>query len=128
MQLAPNLLVDALRERSRWIRRRSLRMVHRAGFGHPGADLSAADILAVLYFAVLRVDPRNPQAPGRDRFILSKGHGSAALYATLAAAGFIAEQQLDAYLLPLSPSTATRIATGFPASRLTPARWAMGCP
>ena len=78
-------------------------MVHRAKLGHPGGDLSAADILAVLYFAVLRVDPRVPRLPDRDRFILSKGHCSGALYATLAHAGFFPEEQLIGYMQPLSP-------------------------
>jgi transketolase len=78
-------------------------MVHRAGLGHPGGDMSSADILSVLYFAVLRVDPKDPSAPGRDRFIMSKGHCSAALYATLAAAGFFPVEDLDTFGQPLSP-------------------------
>ena len=77
-------------------------MVHAARLGHPGGDLSCADILATLYFHVLRVDPANPHDPGRDRFILSKGHASAALYATLAEAGFIPLGDLDTYMRPLS--------------------------
>src|SRR5580765_2769175 len=84
------------------IRRNCLRMVHAASLGHPGGDLSAADILAVLYTAVLRIDPQNPRMPDRDRFILSKGHCSAALYATLAEAGFIPHHMLDEYMRPLS--------------------------
>ncbi len=84
------------------IRRRSIQMVHRAGVGHPGGDFSSADILSVLYFAVLRVDPGNPLAPDRDRFIMSKGHCSGALYATLAAAGFFPVEELDTYMQPLS--------------------------
>ena len=77
-------------------------MVHDAGLGHPGGDLSAADILAALYFRVLRVDPANPRLPTRDRFIMSKGHCSAALYATLAEAGFFASERLSEYMQPLS--------------------------
>jgi transketolase len=84
------------------VRRNCLRMVHAAGLGHPGGDLSAADILSVLYTAVLRVDAQNPRMPDRDRFILSKGHCSAALYATLAEAGFISHRMLDEYMRPLS--------------------------
>ena len=64
-------------------------MVLRARLGHPGGDLSVTDILATLYFGVMRIDPREPRAPGRDRLILSKGHASGALYATLAEVGFI---------------------------------------
>ncbi len=93
---------EALRRQACWIRRRSLQMIHRAGFGHPGGDLSCADILAVLYFAILRIDPSRPHDPERDRFIMSKGHSSASFYATLAAAGFFAEEELDSYLQPLS--------------------------
>jgi transketolase len=89
-------------ERARRIRRASLRMVHQARLGHPGGDLSCADILAVLYFHVLRVRPDAPRDPDRDRFVLSKGHASAALYATLAERGFIPPQALDTYMRPLS--------------------------
>lgn len=88
---------------ARTIRRTSLQMVHRARLGHPGGDLSAADILAVLFSAVLRVDPSNPRWPDRDRFILSKGHCSAALYATLALRGFFPREWLADYMKPLSP-------------------------
>ena len=87
---------------ARAIRQTSLRMVHAARLGHPGGDLSAADILAVLFSSVLRFDPRQPRWPDRDRFILSKGHCSAALYATLAEAGFIPREQLAEYMKPLS--------------------------
>ena len=92
-----------LAERARQIRRTSLRMVHQARMGHPGGDLSCADILAVLYFQVLRLRPDAPQDRNRDRFVLSKGHASAALYATLAERGFFSPQDLDTYMRPLSP-------------------------
>jgi transketolase len=87
---------------ARLIRRASLRMVHAARLGHPGGDLSVADILATLFFHTLRVDPGNPRDPARDRFILSKGHAAAALYATLAEAGFIPREDLDTFMRPLS--------------------------
>jgi transketolase len=87
---------------ARRIRRTSLEMVHRAGLGHPGGDLSAADILATLFFYVLRIDPARPQDPKRDRFILSKGHASASLYATLAARGFFPLKQLETFAQPLA--------------------------
>jgi transketolase len=77
-------------------------MVHRARLGHPGGDLSAADILAVLFFNVLRIDPAQPHAPTRDRFIMSKGHCSAVLYATMAEAGFLSRDALSTYMAPLS--------------------------
>ena len=92
----------AIREHARQIRRQSLGMVHKARQGHPGGDMSVADILATLYFGVLRYDPANPADPGRDRFVLSKGHCTGALYATLAEAGFIGREMLDTYMQPLS--------------------------
>jgi transketolase len=77
-------------------------MIFEARQGHPGGDLSVADILATLYFGVLRVDPKAPRKPDRDRLILSKGHASGALYATLAEAGFIPVEALHTYMKPLS--------------------------
>jgi transketolase len=94
--------VSRLRELAGAVRRESLRMVHRARLGHPGGDLSAADILITLYFGVLHVDPRQPHDPGRDRFIMSKGHCSGALYATLALKGFFPWEELAEYMQPLS--------------------------
>ena len=87
---------------ARWIREQSLRMVHRARLGHPGGDLSAADILATLYFGVMRYDPSKPDDPGRDRFVMSKGHCTGAFYATLARAGFFPETDLRTYMEPMS--------------------------
>ncbi len=72
----------------------SIKMIYRAQSGHPGGALSAADILAVLYFHEMRVDPKNPEWPDRDRFVLSKGHASAAYYAALAMRGFFPEEDL----------------------------------
>ena len=74
-----------------------LRMVHRAGASHVGSCLSCADLLAVLYGTVLRVDPARPDCPDRDRFILSKGHAAAAVYAALAECGFFPRDRLDTY-------------------------------
>jgi transketolase len=82
---------------ARTIRANSLRMVHRADASHIGSSLSMADLLAVLYAGVLRIDPSRPQAPDRDRFLLSKGHGAAAVYACLAARGFFPESWLTSY-------------------------------
>ena len=70
--------------------------------GHIGGDFSVADILTTLFFGVLRLDPANPTWPDRDRFILSKGHCSAALYAVLAEIGFIGKDQLRTFMAPLS--------------------------
>ncbi len=82
------------------IRRRALEMVHNAGIGHPGGDLSAADILSVLYFGFLRHKATEPDWPGRDIFILSKGHASAAFYCVLAEAGYFDRCELDSYAQP----------------------------
>ena len=87
-----------LTAKARLIRRTSLTMVHAAKMGHPGGDLSSADILAALYFNVLRIDPSNPQWELRDRFIMSKGHSSASLYAVLAEAGFFPRECLAEYM------------------------------
>lgn len=92
-----------LHRKANWIRISAMTMNHRAGLGHTGGDLSSADILAVLYLGgVLRVDPAQPRWPQRDRFILSKGHGAAAFYSTLAARGFFPMDQLRTYMDPLS--------------------------
>jgi transketolase len=66
-----------------------IKMIGAAGSGHPGGSLSEVELLVTLYFRVLRHDPKNPQWPDRDRFILSKGHGCPALYAVLAEAGYM---------------------------------------
>ncbi len=79
------------------IRRTIVEMIYRAKCSHIGCSLSAADILTALYFGVLRLDPLNPNDPNRDRLIMSKGHGVAALYATLAERGFFARDELDLY-------------------------------
>jgi transketolase len=92
----------AIAGHARNIRRACLRMAHAARLGHPGGDLSCADILATVYFHALRFDPLSPRHPDRDRFILSKGHASGALYATLSEAGFLPADALDDYMKPLS--------------------------
>jgi len=96
-------LAGSLRRLANEVRQRDLTMVHGAGAGHIGGDLSAIDLLVTLYFGVLRVDPARPDDPGRDRFVMSKGHCSGALYTTLAFADFIPREMLDLYMAPLSP-------------------------
>ena len=91
-----------VRARANWMRQRLLKMIVDAGQGHPGGDLSASDIVACLYFDILRIDSANPAASERDRFILSKGHCTGALYTALAGAGFFPEAELDTYLKPES--------------------------
>jgi transketolase len=82
---------------ARSIRIGTLRMVHRSRASHVGSGLSIADLLAVLYGLILRVDPARPDWPERDRFLMSKGHAAAALYATLAECGFFPHEWLETY-------------------------------
>lgn len=80
------------------IRQMILEMNHGAGQGHTGADLSETDILASLYFRILRYEKDNPHNPDRDRFILSKGHGVGGFYCTLMQAGLLEKSLLGTYL------------------------------
>jgi transketolase len=89
--------VTASRELSKAIRRHVLLMTHRANSSHVGSCLSMADVLAVLYATVLRKKATQPDWPDRDRFILSKGHGAAAIYAVLAETGFFPTAWLETY-------------------------------
>lgn len=79
---------------AREVRKDVLVAVHAAGSGHPGGSLSAADILTYLYFEEMQVDPKRPEAEGRDRFVLSKGHAAPAYYAALAERGFLPKADL----------------------------------
>ena len=87
-------LLSELAERARELRLDSLEMIHRRGAGHPGGSLSAAEIMAALFFHKLNIDPARPDWPERDRFILSKGHASAILYAALSRRGFFPREDL----------------------------------
>lgn len=99
---------------ARAIRVDVLRMVHRANSSHIGSCFSVADLLAVLYGRILRVDPLQPYKSDRDRFILSKGHACAALYAALAAKGFFPRDWLSNFYLDGSnlPGHATHTVRG----------------
>lgn len=79
------------------VRKMALEAVYSAGAGHPGGSLSAADILTYLYFKEMRVNPADPKNPNRDRFVLSKGHCSPALYGVLAEAGFIPKEDIKTF-------------------------------
>ncbi len=79
------------------IRQQIVRMIAKSGSSHVGCCLSIVDILAVLYNDVMQYDITDPAQPGRDRFLLSKGHAAAALYATLAEKGFFPRSWLDTY-------------------------------
>jgi transketolase len=88
-------LIVQLEERARELRIDSLDMIYRRGAGHPGGSLSAAEIMAALFFHKMRLDPERPDWSERDRFILSKGHASAILYAALARRGFFPFEDLE---------------------------------
>lgn len=79
--------LEALRARAAHLRVHSMRATSEAGSGHPTSCLSAADIVAALFFSVMRYDPSNPRDPNGDRFVLSKGHAAPLLYAAWAEAG-----------------------------------------
>ena len=76
------------------VRKGIITSVHSAKAGHPGGSLSAADIFTYLYFEEMNIDPQNPDAPNRDRFVLSKGHVAPGYYATLAQRGFFPVEDL----------------------------------
>ena len=82
------LEVQELIEQAKKSRMLILRMLEKAGSGHPGGSLSAVDLITALFFRQMRFNPQQPSWPDRDRFILSKGHGVPALYATLAYCGY----------------------------------------
>jgi transketolase len=89
--------IDELRQRANLIRQHVIEMSLSAQGGHQGGALSLAEIMAVLYFHVLRVKPTQPDWPDRDRLILSKGHGCLALYSALAQRGYFPESELSSF-------------------------------
>jgi transketolase len=95
--------VEAVRQLAWRIRRHTLRMIHKAKASHIGSCFSMADVLAVLYGGVLRLDPLRPDWAERDRCIVSKGHAAAAVYAALAERGFFPVELLDTYCGDGSP-------------------------
>ena len=86
--------IAELEEIARKIRIGVVEGVYNAKSGHPGGSLSITDILTVLYFNQMNIDPENPKSPSRDRLVLSKGHVAPALYATLAQKGYFNEDEL----------------------------------
>jgi transketolase len=94
---APRASIDELTALSRRIRKDVLNMTHRARSSHVGSCFSIVELLTALYVQILRVRPHEPDWPDRDRFLLSKGHGAAALYAVLAERGFFSRERLDAF-------------------------------
>lgn len=86
--------IEELQKIAKEIRISIIEEVYAGKSGHPGGSLSCADILSVLYFNQMNIDPTNPKLDKRDRFVLSKGHCSPALYATLAQRGFFDKKEL----------------------------------
>lgn len=87
-------LVASIEARAARMRYDIVEMIAEAGSGHPGGSLSAADIVATLYFGIMKHDPANPAWDERDRFVLSKGHAAPVLYAALAQAGYFGRSHL----------------------------------
>jgi len=87
-------VVNRLNAFARELRVESLKMIARRGQGHPGGSLSCAEIMSALYFHQMNIDPSKPDWEARDRFILSKGHASAILYAALAKRGYFPAEEL----------------------------------
>lgn len=86
--------IQELKQIANDIRKDIIEMLTESGSGHPGGSLSATDILTVLYFNEMNVDPNNSKWEDRDRFVLSKGHAAPVLYATLAKKGFFPKEEL----------------------------------
>ncbi|MGW2329715.1 transketolase [Streptomyces sp. NPDC001700] len=99
---APDAQVRELQRLAAEVRRTVVHMIDKAQLGHIGGDLSVTDILVTLFGRVLDVDPARPHGPDRDRFILSKGHCAASLYATLAHCGYFPTSELSTFMAPLS--------------------------
>jgi transketolase len=95
MSSARDTLVSTLEARAREIREKTIRLGTKSGSTHFGGSLSMVDVLVVLYFHVLRFDPRRPDWEDRDRFILSKGHGATSYCPVLATAGFFPDSMMD---------------------------------
>lgn len=88
-----------LEDISKEIRKSILRMNAKSSASHSGTALSTVDILTVLYFKIMKIDPKNPLLKDRDKFILSKGHGSSALYTTLAERGYFDKSLLEGFYI-----------------------------
>nr|WP_163502052.1 transketolase [Halomonas socia] len=93
---------DELAQKCREMRKTIIKTIGDANMGHIGGDLSVIDILGTLYFNVMNVNPAEPTAPNRDRFILSKGHCAVALYTAMAHVGYFPVEELATFIHPKS--------------------------
>ena len=89
--------IEELNEAASRCRRRIVKMVYKAQSGHPGGSLSCIDILVGLYRSAMRSDPKNPGWEDRDRFVMSKGHASPAVYSILRDVGVLEDSDLDGF-------------------------------
>ena len=95
--------IETLRKKANEVRATCVQIAHDGKVGHVGSALSCVEILIALYYHWLRVTPHTCSVTGRDRFIMSKGHGCSSLYAVLADRGFIPKEWLKLYAVPNSP-------------------------
>lgn len=105
--------VKFLKKKATTIRMITLEMIGKLGVGHIGGSLSIAEVLSVLYYKVMRIDPKNPNWDDRDRFVLSKGHAGPALYSVLADLGYFPYEWIDTLNRPNTnlPSHCDRLKT-----------------
>ena len=89
--------VEMLEETAKRCRQHIVKMVHKAGAGHPGGSLSAIDLMVGLYGTQMRIDVEKPKWANRDRFVMSKGHASPAVYSVLHEMGFLSQYDLDGF-------------------------------
>jgi transketolase len=88
---------NELKQKCEQLRLNLIQLIHSGKTGHTGGDLSVLNVLTVLFYRILNVDPAHPKMPERDRFVLSKGHCAEALYCVLCDKGFISQEELDNY-------------------------------
>ena len=88
-------MVEKLREKAKQIRKTTIEILGQRGFGHIGGSMSVVEVLTVLYYEHMNVDPARPNDPGRDKLVLSKGHAGPTLYSILADKGFFPRQWLE---------------------------------
>ena len=89
-----DISIGELKDRAQDLRRKALTMIYEAQSGHPGGAFSAAEIVTYLYFKEMNIDPKNPEWPDRDRFILSNGHACPIQYAALGTLGYFPEEEM----------------------------------
>ncbi|MFN3328718.1 MAG: transketolase, partial [Fervidobacterium pennivorans] len=105
--------IKFLKRQATTIRMITIEMIGKLGVGHIGGSLSIAEVLSVLYYKVMRIDPKNPTWEERDRFVLSKGHAGPALYSVLANLGYFPYEWIDTLNKPNTnlPSHCDRLKT-----------------